>query len=102
MVFDSQPLPLKRLAELRRALRMDEQHGAELLGLGPDRMKLRIGEVLAQHAAADRGALQPLLLHRGLELLHREVGKLQRERGEGREAVRLRGAQLGELLVVES
>ena len=51
--------------------------------------------------AADRGALQALLLHRGLELLHREVGRLQGERGEGGEAVGLGGAELGQLLVLQ-
>ena len=35
------------LGELRRALRMDEQRHAQLLGLGPDRMELGIGEFLA-------------------------------------------------------
>jgi hypothetical protein len=37
-------------------------------------MELGIGEFDAGDRAADRGALQPLLLHRGLELLHGEVG----------------------------
>ena len=92
---------LEARRERRRALRMDEQHCAEFVRLGPDRMELGIGEVLAQHAAADRGALQPLLLHRGLELLHGEVGILQAERGKGRKAVRSCGAKLRELLVVE-
>ena len=60
-----------------------------------------IGEVIAQHAAADRGALQPLLPDRGLELLQREVGIFQAERGKGRKAVRSCGAKLRKLLVVE-
>ena len=51
--------------------------------------------------AADRRALQALLLHRGLEFLHGEIGRLQGQRGESREAVGLRGAELGELLVLD-
>ena len=68
---------------------MDEQGHAELFGLGPDRMEFRIGELHAVDHAADRGALQALLLHRGLEFLHGEIGRLQGERGEAREAVGL-------------
>ena len=79
---------------------MDEQHGAEFLGLGPDRMEFRVGEFLAGDAAADRGAAQPLFFHRGFELLDGEIGELQRERGEGGEAVGVRSAEFGELLVL--
>src|SRR5262249_56810228 len=75
--------------ELGRALRMDEKDGAELFGLGPDRMVLGLGKALAQHAAADGGAAQALLLHRGLQLLERGLGILQRERREGADAVGL-------------
>ena len=60
-----------------------------------------IGEFHAGDLAADCGALQPLLLHRGLELLHGEVGRLQGERGEGGEAVGLGGAELSQLLVLQ-
>jgi hypothetical protein len=64
-------------------------------------MKPFTGKVLAQYAAADRSALQPLLLHRGLELLYRQVGVLQTERGKSRKAVRPRGADFRKLLVVD-
>ena len=89
------------LGNLRHALRMDEQRHAQFLGLGPHRMELGVGEFHAGDRAADRGALQPLLLHRGLELLHGEVGRLQGERGEGGEAVGLGSAELGQLLVLQ-
>src|SRR5207245_4242968 len=84
-----------------RALRVDEDERAELLGLGPERMESRIAELLAVDAAADGGAAQPVLLQTGLELLGREVRVLQRHRGEGDEAIRVRRAGLGELLVLE-
>ena len=64
-------------------------------------MEFRIGEFQVCHAVADGGALQTLLLHRGLELLHRKIGRLQRQRGKSREAVGLGGTKLGELLVLE-
>ena len=93
-------IALETLGKFRRALRMDEQDRAELFGLGPDRMEFGVGKILSQHAAADRGAAQALLLDRGLQLLHREVGKLQRQRGEGPEPIRPRCAQFGQLLVL--
>ena len=61
---------------------------------------LGFGEVFAQHAAADGGAAQALLLHGILELLHGEIGILKGERSEGGEAVRLCGAQLRQLLIL--
>ena len=92
---------LETRGELGRALRMDEQHGAELLGLRPHRVIFRVGEVVAQHAAADRRAAQALLLDCGLELRDRKIGELQRERREGGKSIGLRGAELGQLLVVD-
>src|SRR6476469_8661378 len=72
-------IALETLGKLRRALRMDEQHRAELFGLGPDGMKFWVGKILSQHAAADRSPAQALLLDRGLKLLHRQVRILQRQ-----------------------
>ena len=80
---------------------MDEQRGAELFGLLQHRVIFLVGEIITQHAGADRRALEPLLLHRGLEHLCRQVGRLHRQRGKRREAVGLGAAQLGELLVVD-
>jgi hypothetical protein len=76
IVFDSQP-SLEPLGEFRRALRMDEQNGAERFGLGPHRMEFGVGKILPQHAGADGGATQALFFDRGLQLLHREIRKLQ-------------------------
>src|SRR5580704_489619 len=59
--------------ELRRALRMDENKRAELLGLGPERVKLKIGQLLAIDAAADQRAAQSELLDRNFELLGGEL-----------------------------
>ena len=64
-------------------------------------MELGVGEFHPRDLAADRRALQALLLDRRLELLHREVRGLQRERGEGREPVGLGGTKLGKLLVLD-
>ena len=103
MVLVSRPLPSSRPlgSELARALRMDEDQDAELLGLGPERMELRVGQLLAVDAAADADAAQAELLDAVLELLGGEVGMLQRHRREGDEAVGIGGAELGQLLVLD-
>jgi hypothetical protein len=80
---------------------MNEQRRAEFFRLGPHRIEFRVGERHAVDVAADRGPLQSLLLHRGFELLHREVRRLQRQRGKACEAVGFRGAEFGELLVLD-
>ncbi len=82
-------IALEALAEFRRALGMNEEHGPELLGLGPDRMEALFREILAQNASADGGAAQTEILHRVLELRDREVRILQGERGKGGEAIRM-------------
>jgi hypothetical protein len=74
-------------------LRMDEHEHAKLLGLGPEGMELRVGQLLAVDAAADGGAAQAVLPDALLELLGGEVGMLQGDR--------VRGAGLGELLVLQ-
>ena len=101
MTLISPPLPFQPLLEIWVGLRVDENQAAQLLRLGPERVKLGIGQFLAVHAAADRRAAQPELLHRVIELLGGEVRVLQRDRGKGDEAVRLRRAQRGELLVLQ-
>ena len=64
---------------------------AQLLGLGPERVELRIGDLLAGDVAADRRAAQPSFLTPCLELLGGQIRILQRNRGEGDEAVGVRG-----------
>ena len=51
--------------------------------LGPDGMEFRIGKILTQHAAADRGPAKALFLDRRFELLRREIGILQCQGSEG-------------------
>src|SRR4051794_36203799 len=66
-------IAFEALRKFRRALRMNEQDGAEFFGLGPNGMKFGIGKVLAEYAAADGGAPETLFLDCGLQLLHGEV-----------------------------
>src|SRR5207244_8447175 len=65
---------LQAVVEVARALRMHEDQHAELLGLGPERVELGVGELQALDAAADRGAAQAELLHDVLELPQLEDG----------------------------
>src|SRR3989475_275861 len=92
---------LEAPGEVWRALRMDEDQHAELLGLGQERVELRAGELVAGDARADGGAAEPELLDAFHELLHRQVRELERDRGEGDEAVRVGRAELGEPLVLD-
>src|SRR6059036_743150 len=87
---------LEAPGEVWRALRMDEDQDAELLGLRPERVELRVGELVAGDARADGGAAEPELLHPVDELLHREVRKLERDRREGDETIRILRAEPGE------
>src|SRR5437762_12560316 len=52
---------LESPGQVRRALWMDEDEHAELLGLGPERVEHRIGKFVAGDARADGGATQPQL-----------------------------------------
>src|SRR3954453_17766313 len=63
-------IAFEALGQFRNRLRMDEEHCAELFGLGPDGMKFRVRKVLAGDATANSRSAQPLLFHRGLELLY--------------------------------
>ena len=98
----NQPLPPQPPREIGRALRVQEDQHPELLGLGPERVELRIGELVVGHRRAHRGAAQPKLLDGVLQLLRRELGKLERDRRERDEAVRVGGAVLGEALVLDA
>src|SRR5439155_20102568 len=60
---------LESSREVRRALRVDEDQHAELLRLRPERVELRVGELVTGHARANRGAAQSKILDAVLELL---------------------------------
>ena len=100
MVFSSQPLPLKRAASCGVLCGWMNSTRAEFLRLGPDRMKPFTGKSSPSTLPPIAAPFSPLL-HRGLELLHRQVGVLQTERGKSGEAVRPRGADFRQLLVVD-
>ena len=90
---------LEALAELR--VDAVEYNTAPALRPWPIGVILVARKIVAQHAAADGGAFQALLLDRGFQHGHREIGRLHRQRRKGAETVRLLRAQLGELLVVD-
>ena len=93
IVLPSPPLPLQSrvLRRAGRRLRVHEEQHAQLLRLCPERIELAIGELLAFDAAADGGAAQAQLPDRLVQLVGREVGMLQRDRGHPHEAIRVRG-----------
>src|SRR5690242_2756757 len=79
---------LESLVEADRARGVHENQAAELLGLRPERMELRIGEILAIDIGSNRAAAQAEFPDALLELLGREVRVLQCDRREPDEAVR--------------
>src|SRR6266542_2763001 len=58
---------LQSIIKHGRGLRMDEHDHPELLGLRKERVEFRVRQLLANHAAADRGAPQPHFLYGLLE-----------------------------------
>ena len=70
------------LEDILGALRVHENHDAEFLRLGPERIVLRQGNVFPQDVPADGGAARPQFLDGVFELLGRQVGKLQRDRAD--------------------
>src|SRR5207245_2370496 len=92
---------LESLGQVRGALRMNEDQDPELLGLGPEGVELRIGELIAGDTRADGGAAEAELLHALDELLHRQVGELERDRREGNETIGILRAEPGERFVLD-
>src|SRR5207249_6785466 len=90
-----------RCAELAGTLWVDENHHVELFGLGPERMKFGIRELLAVDAAADQRAAQSEPLDRMFKLLSCKIRVLQGNRRQTNEPVRLCRADVGELLVLQ-
>src|SRR5687767_2661475 len=91
---------LEALAELRGALRMDEDQNPELFRLCPERMKLLFRELLSGDARSDGRSAQSEFLDAMLELLHGEVRILERHRGKSDETLRVLRAHFGELVVL--
>jgi hypothetical protein len=81
-------------------LRMNDDDHA-LLGLRPEPIEFPLGDLLAGDAAANRRAAQSQLSHGIVELLRREIGKLQRDRRQGGEAIGARVANRGEAHVLQ-
>ena len=70
---------------------VDEDGGVEGGGRLPDGVEALVVEVAPVDVAADLDAGEPERAHRPLELLHREVGRLQRQRGRADEAIGVPG-----------
>ena len=83
-------------------LRMNEHQHAQFFHLGPERMEPGIGEFHVVDGGADGGAAQSVLLDTIFELPRRHIGVLQRHRGKGDKAVRVRGAGFRQLLVLDA
>ena len=71
--------------DVQRIVRMHEHRHAELFGLRPERIVLLARRRLVGDMTADRRAAEPKILDGVLELLGREIGKLQRDRAQAYE-----------------
>jgi len=103
MTLVSPPLPLSRFANSGLPSGWMKIRQPSSSAFFQNGWKLRIGQLLAVDAAADPGAAQPELLDRVFQLLGRQnPDYCSATVGEGDEAVRLRRAELGELLVLQA
>ena len=83
-----------------RGLRMNKNQRLQFLGLGPERMELRRGEIVAIHAATDSEAAHSQILHAVFHLLRGERRILQRNGAQARETQRMRGAEFRNFLIL--
>ena len=82
-------LPGIFLQDVVGAARMHEHRHAELLQLGPERVKLRQRERLTLDVSTDGRTAMAELLDRVLDLRRRQLGKLQRGRSQSHKASRV-------------
>src|SRR5215475_2407293 len=83
------------------AERVHKDEYPQLFALGPERVELRVGELLAGDAAGDADATKAERLDRLLDLCGGEVGILQCRGRKGNEPIGLRGAKLDQGLVLD-
>src|ERR1700730_11428179 len=69
-------IALKPFLEVRNTLRMHENQDTHFLSLGPERVELGVGQLLAVYASPDGCAAQPQFLDALFQLLDRQVRTL--------------------------
>ena len=74
---------------------------AQLLRRRPERVELRVGQLLAIDAAADQRSAQPQAFDAVLQLPRREIGVLQRHGRERDEPLGRDGAELDQPLILD-
>src|SRR5205823_1081615 len=82
-------------------LRVHEQQHTKLLCLGPERIELSIGELLAFYAPSDRSTTQAQLSDRLVQLISCEVRMLQRQCCHSDEAIGMLRTPLRDLVVLK-
>ncbi len=89
------------LAE-RRAERMDEHDGAELLRRRPERRELRGSQLALVDSRGDLHALQAQVLHGVTQLRGGKLRVLKRDRSQADETVGMLRAELSDVLVLNA
>ena len=100
MTLPNLPLPARRLSSSGMPWGCMKIRTPSSSALAQKGSNLGDGQLVAVDVPADGCAAQTQLLDAVFQLLSRQIGKLQRDRGEGHEPVRMRGAQLGESLIL--
>ena len=77
ITFPSAAVALQPGLKFRHALRVDEDGCFELVGLGPEWVELRGGQLSASDAGPDRCATQPQFRNGFLQLRSRKIRMLQ-------------------------
>ena len=92
---------VRKLGGHAGGLRVNEHQHAELLHLGPERVKFRIAQLQPVARCADGGTAQPVFPHPVFQLFCRQVRVLQGHRSEGDEALGVGSAGFGQFFVLD-
>src|ERR1700730_10745209 len=93
-------VPLKLQLPSRGSHRVNKNQDSQLLGLGPERIKLWRRERLLVDAGSDLKSPHPQLLDGVFHLLDCQIGMLQRQRTERDKAIRVGGTHRDDLFVL--
>ena len=102
MMLPRSPRPAQRsiLDDVIRTARMHDDWYTELRGLGPERIVLRQRQILTVDVSADGGTAQTEAFDAILQLLHSQIGMLQRDRRHRHEPIGMGRHPFGQSFVL--
>ena len=81
---------------------MNEDHGADLFGLGPERPQPLVAELDAVHVRRNDDAAQAEVAHAAFELRRRQRDLVERQRAEPDQPVRMLRHRFGDAIIAET